>query len=198
QRERRLVADALVGMGLSEAVTLPLVAPADLERAGAPTDRIVRAANPLRAEESVLRTRILPGLLRAVAANRAHGLVDVALFETGRVFYAPLAGAGGPLPEEPEHVALAIAGETHRQPVESDRPVDVYDAVDAVMAVVDALGIDDVHLEPAAVGGLRAGRGARLLAGTSELGVVGEVAAEVVAALGLEPPVVGAELVLDA
>jgi phenylalanyl-tRNA synthetase beta chain len=198
QRERRVVADALVGMGLSEAVTLPLVAPADLERVGAPTDRMVRAANPLRAEESALRTRILPGLLRAVAANRAHGLADVALFETGRVFYAPALRADGPLPEEPEHVALAIAGEVHRQPVERDRPVDVYDAVDAVMAVVDALGIDGARLEPAAVGGWRAGRVARLLAGTSELGVVGEVAVDVVAALGLEPPVVGAELVLDA
>ncbi len=74
QQERRLVADALVGVGLSEAITLSLVSPADLERAGAPLDRIVRATNPLRAEESVLRTAILPGLLRAVAGNRAHGL----------------------------------------------------------------------------------------------------------------------------
>src|SRR5207245_6080735 len=38
QRERRIVADALVGAGLAEAVTIPLVAPADLERAGAPLD----------------------------------------------------------------------------------------------------------------------------------------------------------------
>jgi phenylalanyl-tRNA synthetase beta chain len=78
QQERRLVADALVGVGLSEAITLSLVSPADLERAGAPLDRVVRATNPLRAEESVLRTAILPGLLRAVAGNRAHGLADVA------------------------------------------------------------------------------------------------------------------------
>ena len=46
-----------VGAGLSEAITLPLVAPGDLARAGAPADRVVEAANPLRAEESVLRTR---------------------------------------------------------------------------------------------------------------------------------------------
>ena len=60
-------------------MTIPLVAPADLERAGAPLDRLVEAANPLRAEESVLRTRILPGLLRAVAHNHAHGLTEVGL-----------------------------------------------------------------------------------------------------------------------
>ena len=95
QQERRLVADALVGVGLSEAITLSLVAPADLERAGAPLDRVVRATNPLRAEESVLRTAVLPGLLRAVAGNRAQGLGDVALFEMGRVFLTPLGPARG-------------------------------------------------------------------------------------------------------
>ena len=93
QQERRLVADALVGVGLSEAITLSLVAPRDLERAGAPLDRVVRATNPLRAEESVLRTAVLPGLLRAVAGNRAQGLADVALFEMGRVFLTPLGRA---------------------------------------------------------------------------------------------------------
>ena len=49
---------------------------------GRAVDRVVEAANPLRAEESVLRPAILPGLLRAVARNRAHGIADVALFET--------------------------------------------------------------------------------------------------------------------
>ena len=120
QQERRAVADALVGLGVSEAITLSLVAPADLERSGAPVDRMVRASNPLRAEESVLRTAILPGLLRAVAANHAHGLLDVALFEQGRVFAAPVAD-GGPLPDEPEHVAVALSGTVRRAPVEPDR-----------------------------------------------------------------------------
>ncbi len=200
QQERRLVADALVGVGLSEAITLSLVSPADLERAGAPLDRVVRATNPLRAEESVLRTAVLPGLLRAVAGNRAQGLADVALFEMGRVFLTSVAHRGAvdsPLPDEPEHVALAWAGSVRRRPVEDDRPVDVYDAVDAVRVVVDALGIHDVVLRPATVTGYRAGRAARVVVDGNDAGTVGEVAPEVLVALGLEAPVVAAELVLD-
>jgi phenylalanyl-tRNA synthetase beta chain len=196
QRERRLVADALVGVGLSEAVTLPLVAPADLARAGAPTDRVVRAANPLRAEESVLRTRILAGLLRAVAGNHAQGLTDVALFEQGRVFAAPGDGAG-PLPAEPEHLALALSGGVRRAPVEDDRAVDAYDAVDALRAVFDALGVDDVEVADAGVAGFRAGRAARVSVGGVDAGVVGEVAPSVLDALGLIGPVVAAEVALD-
>jgi phenylalanyl-tRNA synthetase beta chain len=196
QRDRRTVADALVGFGASEAITLPLVSPADLERAGAPLDRMVRASNPLRAEESVLRTGILPGLLRAVAFNRSHGLHDVALFEQGHVFFTPGDG-GGPLPDEPEHLALAMAGEVRRRPVEPDRPVDVYDAVDAVRAVADALGIDELALEPADVAGYRPGRAARVLAGGVEVGAIGEIAEAVVDALGLVAPVLAFEVVLD-
>ena len=109
QRERRAVADALVGAGVSEAITISLVAPADLERSGAPVDRVV--GPPTR---SAPRSRCsAPGssrdCCRAVAANHAHGLVDVALFEQGRVFAAPAEG-GGPLPDEPEHVAVALSG----------------------------------------------------------------------------------------
>jgi phenylalanyl-tRNA synthetase beta chain len=196
QRDRRAVADALVGLGLSEAITLPLVSPGDLERAGAPLDRVVRASNPLRAEDSVLRTRILSGLLRAVAYNRSHGLVDAALFETGRVF-AVRKGRDGPLPDEPEHLAVAFAGTLHRRPVEDDRRVDVYDAIDAVHAVADAVGVTSITLDAADVAGYRAGRAARVLAGGTEIGAVGEVADAVVDALGLEAPVVACEVSLD-
>jgi phenylalanyl-tRNA synthetase beta chain len=200
QRERRIVADALVGIGLSEAITLSLVSPGDLERAGAPLDRVVRATNPLRSEESVLRTAILPGLLRAVAGNRAHGLADVALFEMGRVFLTPLDSrrVESPLPDEPEHVAMAWAGSLRRRPLEDDRVVDAYDAVDAVDVVLDALGIADATLEATALTGYRPGRAARLMIDGTAAGTVGEVAAEVLDALGLDAPVVAADLVLDA
>ena len=152
KRERRAVADALLGAGFSEAITLPLVAPVDLERAGAPVDRVVEAANPLRAEESVLRTRILPGLLRAVARNRVHGIADVSLFETGHVFLAPVDGAV--LPDEPLHVALVVAGTRPRRPVEDDRAVDPFDATDGLREVFDALELADARFEGAAHRGL--------------------------------------------
>ncbi|HMF04693.1 MAG TPA: phenylalanine--tRNA ligase subunit beta [Acidimicrobiia bacterium] len=192
QRERRVVADALVGAGLSEAVTIPLVAPGDLERAGAPLDRLVEAANPLRAEESVLRTQILPGLLRSVAHNHARGLADAGLFEIGRVFYAPAAGAV--LPDEPTHLAVALAGAVHRRPVEPDRPVDGFDAVDALRAVLDALEIGAGRTEAADRPGFEPGRAAAVVVDDRDIGVVGELDAALLRSLELIPPVVGFEL----
>jgi len=196
QRELRLVADALVGAGFSEAVTIPLVAAADLERAGAPLDRVVEAANPLRAEESVLRTRILPGLMRAVAHNQAHGLADVGLFEVGRVFLAP-EKKRTLLPDEPTHLAAVLAGTVRRRPVEPDRPVDPYDAVDALRQVLDALEIADARTESASRPGFDPVLGGRVVVDGNEIGAVGTIDPGLVATLELAPPVVGFELDLD-
>ncbi len=196
QRERRLVADALVGAGLAEAVTIPLVAATELERTGAPVDRVVEAANPLRAEESVLRTRILPGLLRAVAYNRAHGVTDVALFETGRVFLAPTSKEAV-LPEERLHLAAVLTGDVRRRPVEPDRPIDAYDAVDIVNEVFAALEIADAKTQPATRPGFDPARLAAVVVDGRDVGVLGDVPPAALAALDLAPPVVGLEVDLD-
>jgi phenylalanyl-tRNA synthetase beta chain len=196
QRERRLVADILVGAGLSEAVSIPLVAPADLERAGAPLDRLVEAANPLRAEESVLRTRVLPGLLRAAARNQARGLVDLALFEIGRVFLAP-SGRGALLPDEPYHAAAVMTGTAQRRPVEDDRAVDAYDAGDVVRQLFDGVEIADGRVESATRPGFHPARAASVVVDGTEIGVVGELDPELLAGLELAGPVVALELDLD-
>src|SRR5262249_17003381 len=57
QRERRQVKDVLAGAGLSEAWSTPLLAPADLARAGLDI-AAVEVENPLAQEESVLRTSL--------------------------------------------------------------------------------------------------------------------------------------------
>src|SRR4029077_12993602 len=103
QRERRAIADVLVGAGYDEAYTLPLLAPPDLTRAGFATDAVIEVENPLRAEESLLRPGLLPGILRAVAFNAAHGTPDASLTEAGSVLAPP--DDGKTLPHETAHIA---------------------------------------------------------------------------------------------
>ncbi len=192
QRERRLVADTLVGMGCAEAVTVPLLAPAELERFGLALDDAVEVANPLRAEESILRPTILPGLVAAVARNAGHGIDDVMLFELGHVFRAPI--GDDTLPDEREHVAATLAGQVCPAPIEPDRAVDVYDAIDIVRAVGDALELSGLTLVPASAAGLHPARTAAVLVDGVEAGHVGELAPGVLAALELTGPVVALEL----
>ena len=103
------VADVLVGAGLRRGVSRCRCSrPPTSPRAGAPTDRMIEVENPLRAEESILRPGILPGLLRAVAYNAAHGdSRRRAVRDRPRV---PRAHRRGAAAGRAVHLAVAIAG----------------------------------------------------------------------------------------
>ncbi len=75
QQERRLVREVLVGAGCDEIQPLPFLAPGELAAAGLDDDAVT-LTNPLVAEESVLRTSLLPGHLKAVAYNQSHRSPD--------------------------------------------------------------------------------------------------------------------------
>jgi phenylalanyl-tRNA synthetase beta chain len=181
QRERRQVADALVGAGAAEAMAVPLVAPELLAHFG--LTGAVALTNPLRADESVLRMALLPGLVRAAAFNASRDNPDVTLFEIGTVFFPP--EGDNLLPVEREHVAAVVAGTVHRAPVEPDRQVDAYDGVDLARVVADALALASLTVEPEDAPGWRPGHAGRLVADGATVGRVGEIDPAVAAALGI-------------
>ncbi|MBI5699910.1 phenylalanine--tRNA ligase subunit beta [Candidatus Saganbacteria bacterium] len=86
------IKEILVGCGLYEAQTFTLVDP---QMAG---EEAVKLANPMAPEESVLRTEMLPSLLRAVSYNLRRQVEDVKLFEIGKVFLEPRRSAAGSIP----------------------------------------------------------------------------------------------------
>lgn len=89
----------LTSLGLHEARTLPLV------REGSDTAQPV--LNPLSAEESFLRERLLPGLVASVERNWATRERDIRLFEIGVVFGRARAGE---LPTETLRLAGVVTG----------------------------------------------------------------------------------------
>ena len=161
QRDRRVLRQVLVGLGVHEAMPLPFLAPGDLARAGLPA-AAVTLSNPLAAEESVLRTSLRPGLLRSIAYNESHRTDGAALFELGRVFAAPVAGQV--LPDEREHLAVILAG----QPATA--AVEILDVLLATLGSPTA--IIDQRTVPA---GLHPARSATIRVGDTVLGEVGEI-----------------------
>lgn len=183
QHERRALRRVLTGRGLSEAMPMPFLAPGELSRCGLPDDGIT-IANPLVAEQSVLRTALLPGLVGAVAYNWSHRNHGVGLWEIGHVFRRPM-DPGAALPDEREWLGAVQAG------------ADAGAAVDLWSAVAEGLGIDGVQLVNGTVPGLHATRSVRLLAGEVVLGHLGEVDPRVLEAHGIGERVAIVELDLD-
>ncbi len=173
QKARRRLRDVLVGAGVSEAVSSPLLAPGDNERAGW-AGALIEAVDPLAREESVLRASLLPSLLKAVARNASYRSPDVALFEIGKVFRVP-AGKRGDLPDERELVGVALAG--------------AGGGAAAAKQVLDVV-LDGLRrpatLDASTASGLHPTRTARVLVGTEVIGHVGEVDPDVSAAFGID------------
>ncbi|MGH8909172.1 MAG: phenylalanine--tRNA ligase subunit beta [Egibacteraceae bacterium] len=206
----RAVRRALAGAGWTEALTLPFLAPADLERLGlAPEDprrSPVALVNPLSKEESVLRTTLLVGLFRIAARNAHRQAADLALFETGRVFLPPTQdepGAdGGPtgvvLPAEPHLLGLVACGEFVLPRFDGPgRAVDFFDLLGAVEVARRAVGRDRLETVPTAELPYHPGRAARVLVDGEDIGVIGELHPRVIGAYELPARTVAGELRLD-
>jgi phenylalanyl-tRNA synthetase beta chain len=160
QRQRRAVRRLLCGLGLAETLPLPFLAPGQLASAGLdPTG--IELVNPLVAEESVLRTALLPGLVGAVAHNHARRQLGVGMWEIGHVFLPP--PEGQTLPDEREHLAVVLAGR------EAPAAVEVW------QILAEHLRLESPSVRNADLPGLHPTRGAEVLVDGAPFGIVGEI-----------------------
>jgi phenylalanyl-tRNA synthetase beta chain len=182
QSERRALRQTLIGLGCDEAMPLPFLSAADVERAGV-TAGVVTVTNPLDAAESVLRPTLRPGLLKAVAYNASHRHPGVKLFEIGKVFGRPAAGQR--LPDEHEALGVILAG------------VDARAAVDTWRVIAESLALSGPELRQVPVEGLHATRSAEVLVAGTVVGVLGEIDPSVLDAFAIAERVAWLELDLD-
>ncbi len=174
----RRVKEVLARAGLHEIRPLPFASEADLSLFD---DRdAVALTNPLRAEEGFLRTRLTPGLLRAVGLNRARGVQTVRLFEVGTTFRVvdPFVEVG--------KAGFAIAGPAAEGWSGERRDLDALDAKGILAGLLDALGIRDWTLGQPPEGPFHPGRSAVLSIGGAPAGLIGEIHPRVAASFEIE------------
>jgi len=177
QRLDRSLVEVLVAQGLLETLTYSFMRSSDLDLLRAPgEDRLrdtVKLMNPLAETGEVMRTSILPGLLRVAANNINRGNRDLALFEFGRVFFAR---SPRELPLEVESVCILLCGQSGTLHWGSDEgPVDFYDLKGLVENLAAYLKIEEVGFEAVDRPHLAPGRGAIVTAGDAGAGYVGQL-----------------------
>ena len=219
QSLRRRVGRTLAGEGYVEVLTFPFVGQSDLDRLGLdaadPRRTTLRLANPLSAEEPLMTTTLLPGLLRTVARNVSRGAGELALFETAPVVL-PHEGAGAPnlpvdrrptpaewealvgaLPHQPLHLALAVCGERDRSGWwGAGREAGWSDVVQTARDLGAALGLE-LTVRRGEAAPWHPGRCAELLVGGTSVGYAGELHPVVCRAFGVPARTSVAELELD-
>ncbi|MEU4229876.1 phenylalanine--tRNA ligase subunit beta [Nonomuraea sp. NPDC026600] len=221
QRLRRRVGRTLAAAGYVEVLAYPFISEGDFDALQLPADdarrRALRLANPLAEDEPLMRTTLLPGLLKTLVRNAGRGFSDVALFESGLVFRpregapgaAPvlrvedrpsgdeLASIAAALPDQPHRVAVVLAGEFERSGWWGRGRQECWaDAVQAARLVAAEAGVElsviaDQH-EP-----WHPGRCAALYVGDTLVGHAGELHPRVAEAYGLPPRSSAMELELS-
>lgn len=173
---------ALAATGLFEVVTYTFMSPLELRPLGLPDGhewlRALPVANPLAAEQSHLRTALVPGLIRVARLNVARGQGVVRVFEVGHVFRP---AGQDPLPREPLHAGIALLSVpalTPKQWYEAPRALDFFDLKGVLEAAASSLGLR-LDFAAAEVPGFHPGRTARIEVGVGgsivPVGVAGEL-----------------------
>jgi phenylalanyl-tRNA synthetase beta chain len=177
--------DRAVGLGFDEVLGPALVGAIPGEaREGLSDGDIWELANPKSRELKHLRTSLLPGLLAIAARNARHGVGDVRIMETGKVFRA----TPPPLGSERIEAGFLLTG----VPDAWDRPgadVDRYlELRGYVEALYEALGIDSWQIGSYHEPCWAPGTGATWTGSSGRLGRMGEVSPSLARQMGLEPP----------
>lgn len=161
------VREMLTGMGFYESMTFSFIAKRAIDLLGLPQDdpraQPLTVRNPLGEDTACMRTTLLCGLLKTLAANMKNGNENGRIYEMGTVFDAHCRTAEG-LPTESPALALGMYG----------KDADFYALRGVVEALCRRMGVryaiastDECYLHP--------GRRAAIVADGQVIAQLGEV-----------------------
>lgn len=167
RRRQSRLSSLLMGLGYDEIMNYSFFSQKQLDSLRLPADdprlQALRILNPLGEDSALMRTSLMPDMLKVLALNMNHGNAEARLYEFGRVF-DPVQRTKEGLPTERPRLSLGCYGEGQ----------DFYSIRDAVLSLFTREGIGyDIrrHQEPY----LHPGRSACILHDEKTLAVVGEV-----------------------
>ena len=198
QRRVRKIGATLRACGLCETSTYCFADPRDLARMGMAREIKgvpVRIIRPLVSEQSEMRRDLMPGLLRAVAYNKDHGVQNVALYEIGRLLFGR---ENKSLPTETTYVGGVLSGawDDDRWNNKSMK-IDFFDGKGVVEELLDALRITKVRYrvpDEEKSAWLQPGLAAEIVVRGTVLGWVGNIHPKTLRLFGIDDPVVAFEL----
>ena len=229
QRTRRSANRALAAAGYLEVLSPPFISARDFDALQLPPDdpqrRALRLANPVSEDEPLMRTTLLPGLLRTAVRNVGRGFGDLALYEMGLVFLPdrPDGGAGRRAPGLPVDRAPTEQERAELEAALPDQPLRAAavmtggwepagwwgpgraalwaDAIEAARTLAGAIRVP-VSVRAGHTMPWHPGRCAVILAGSNgagerPIGYAGELHPRVVQAFGLPPRTCAMEIDLS-
>ncbi|MBI4822757.1 MAG: phenylalanine--tRNA ligase subunit beta [Nitrospirae bacterium] len=188
-RKSQLIAklkQALRMFGFNEAINYSFMNSQYLDTLNIPLDdikqRAVKIKNPLRKEDSLLRTTLIPSLIENLIHNLSHGIRYVSMFEMSVVFE----DTAEALPHEPLH----LSGIYYKEKTPSlwkDVAEDFYHVKGALESIFEELKIKGYSFLPSTEPFLHGGKSADVLLMNEKIGFIGALSPDVVEKLNIKP-----------
>jgi len=164
------VHDVLVNQGFYQAITYSFVSP-ELQSILDPGQTTLKLANPISADMSIMRTRLLPGLIQALQYNVNRQQPHVRLFETGLCFRPEVEGL-----EQKQHLAAVITGARNDEGVHiRSEALDFYDIKGYLESVLNLARGTEFRFSQTTNPILHPGQGADIYLGETLVGFVGSL-----------------------
>jgi phenylalanyl-tRNA synthetase beta chain len=184
------VKTALAGLGMDEIITYSLLSRKSLVNAALVPEDAVCVANPLSAEQEVMRPSLIPGMLGAVLWNMNRRSKDLRFFELGGVYLKDGDGFS-----ERTHLGACMTGEASDW-AGGSRAYSLFDLKGVMEAMLAELGITGASFSEAVDRRFSAQACASIEIGDENVGMIGEVDARVLKDFDIKAPVYACELCL--
>jgi phenylalanyl-tRNA synthetase beta chain len=132
EAEERLLRNRLASTGYSEVVTMAFSNEADEQRFR-PDVKPVQLLNPMADDEAILRTSLIPSMLRTIQWNLNRGIRDIQLYELGKSYSNE---------SESRSLVLAATGALRTKSVhDAQREVNFYDIKGDVEGLLETFNL---------------------------------------------------------
>jgi phenylalanyl-tRNA synthetase beta chain len=195
--ERRVevnrIRDILVEQGYFEAITYSFVAP-EMQALLDPGQATLSLSNPISMDMSVMRTRLLPGLIQALRHNLNRQQPRVRLFETGLCFLPSNAG----LMQTPR-IAAVITGNRMQEGIysQASEMADFFDIKGDLEAILRLCDHSAIRFERSQNPILHPGQGADVILAGETIGFVGGLHPATLRHIDISEPVFAFEIDLS-
>ena len=196
----------LAGLGAREIMNYTLVNHELLDLFG-PNEGREELPHPISAEQSVLRTSLIPQMIESLGRNKSRQINEAVFFEIGRTFTKNPPPPSGTPPEEGtpvqiEKVCLGVMGSPGRRALDTMRAVSEEEIFlwlkGIVCNLLAAQSVAKVKFQPLEEHGAFAkGCALKVMSGKVQIGVIGLINSKARKEWRLNDPVAAAELDLE-
>jgi phenylalanyl-tRNA synthetase beta chain len=149
--------------------------------------------HPISAEQSVLRTSLIPQMIESLGRNKSRQIDEAVFFEIGRTFTGTV---------QTEMICLGLMGPAGRGALDKQRAIDEEEVflwlkgmIEKLLAAQKFTKVSFIPLKKE--GAFKAGRAVEIISGSEPLGVMGLINSAARKEWRLNDPVAAAELYLE-